>query len=743
MKKIAVAAVLVGIAAIVYRCGRRRSFASLPLAISGAQSSSANGVARRGTWMWPGERVRWTLPAGPAVRVRLGFHSPLGWTGGSAERLVVRVAPAGTAEPRTLGRPKIAASSSGAAPWSEKAFDVPRSREARVLEVALEGSGADPRPLFLADAVAEWPRPAGDAARRIVVLFLVDTLRADHLSLYGYGRPTTPEIDGAFRSALVAERCYANATWTLPSHASIFTSTTVNRHGVRSRTGALPANFPLLAESLAAEGFSTLAVTGGGFVDASYGFARGFDRYLSSAEPIESQIETALRLIDESPSSSVFLFFHTYQVHDYAPSDRSARELFGSTAPLGAQWQKPISDQIHFLKKTELFIPSAINRYDAALRRVDDAFAAFERGLDRRKLWDDAAIVLTSDHGEELFDHPSRTEPGLGYWGHPLPTMYDGELRVPLLVRAPGRRWSGRLARGVSLLDVGPTILDIAGIRPPATFEGTSVGSAGGEERFLLAESPPYDAVAVRRGADKVVTRPGYRQPMWGGVRLHEAMPDRECFALDKDPGERDGEGCRAPWVPGLMAARDRYVAESFPDSVVLRLSGDPQSPCRALAGGAGSAPSVRTFAAPPTVRIESAEEVDAASLTLGPAPLWLAFRPTAADRAIAIDLKGCGGLRTAAGSPVAGQISSGWSGLLWRGTDPLPAGNVVVSVAPMLEPSGATQRAMSPELLTRLRSLGYLTGGAESGAPAPVRAANPPARISPPPAGQIRIRIL
>jgi hypothetical protein len=230
---------------------------------------------------------------------------------------------------------------------------------------------------------------------------------------------------------------------------------------------------------------------------------------------------------------------------------------------------------------------------------------------------------------------------------------------------------------------------------------------------------------------------------MWGGTRLHEAMPDRECFALDRDPGEREAGGCGAPWVPELMVARDRYVAESFPESVVLRLSGGPASPCRALAQGAGSAPSVKTFGVPPTDRIESGGETDAASLTLGPAPRWIAFRPTGPDRAIAIDLTGCGDLRTAAGSPVAGEISSGWSGLLWRGVDSLPPGNVVVSVAPMLEPAGPTQRMMSPELLRRLRSLGYLTGGSESGAPAPGHAAGLSAKVPPAAPGQIRIRVL
>ncbi|HWC66168.1 MAG TPA: sulfatase-like hydrolase/transferase, partial [Thermoanaerobaculia bacterium] len=258
MKKIVLIPIALAAAGVLLFARRPRPRVRLSLPIGGGEYSSVGGGHREGTWLWPGESVRWTIPPGPAVRARLLYHLPVDWAAAGPEALVVRVgsgaAPPETAEKSALARGAVEPR------WSESSVAVPASASPRSLEVSVEGADAA-RPLFLASSTLEWPRPAKMPARRLVVLFDVDTLRADHLPLYGYARPTTPEIDRVFASGLVAERCYANASWTLPSHVSIFTSTTVNRHGVRSTDGLVPPNFPVLAESLAAGGFSTLAVT--------------------------------------------------------------------------------------------------------------------------------------------------------------------------------------------------------------------------------------------------------------------------------------------------------------------------------------------------------------------------------------------------------------------------------------------------------------------------------------------------
>src|SRR5262249_27528692 len=156
---------------------------------------------------------------------------------------------------------------------------------------------------------------------RVIVLFLVDTLRADRVSSYGYVRKTTPRMDRFFQDGVRASRCFANATWTLPSHASLFTSTPVSRHGVGRYNEYLSSAFRPLAEALSAGGFRTLAVTGGGYVDPQFGFARGFDRYIVTDRSVGEAVGQSLRLLDQYRDQPVFLFLHTYQVHDYV-SDR-------------------------------------------------------------------------------------------------------------------------------------------------------------------------------------------------------------------------------------------------------------------------------------------------------------------------------------------------------------------------------------------------------------------------------------
>jgi hypothetical protein len=212
--------------------------------------------------------------------------------------------------------------------------------------------------------------------------------------------------------------------------------------------------------------------------------------------------------------------------------------------------------------------------------------------------------------------------------------------------------------------------------------------------------------------------RPGFRQSTVDHKLLLDALPSRDCFALDADPGERDGDECREDWAAGLLNEKDRYVAANFPDSLVLRLVREGSGPCEVVASGRMGAPSVRTFAARPTDRVESGEKSSRAEVTVGAGEVWLAFRPTDADRGLSVDLGGCGPVRTVRGAPVERVSPAEWSQLLWRDRLPLPPGDVLLSVAPMLEPIRSSRVAGVPELLARLRALGYLAGGNPDSAP-------------------------
>jgi len=154
-----------------------------------------------------------------------------------------------------------------------------------------------------------------------IVMISLDTLRADHMSLYGYPRPTTPFLESfAKSSAVTFEYVVAQAPWTLPSHASLFTGLDAFRHGT-NHTEGIDSSHLLMAEILRASGYSTLAVTGGGFLHPRYGFAQGFNSYQYwqnrslTEDELERGVESVLQLMDSRESSPFFLFFHTYEVH--------------------------------------------------------------------------------------------------------------------------------------------------------------------------------------------------------------------------------------------------------------------------------------------------------------------------------------------------------------------------------------------------------------------------------------------
>ena len=150
---------------------------------------------------------------------------------------------------------------------------------------------------------------------------MLDTLRADHVSAYGYRRRTTPVLDELAKGSLLFNRAVSSSSWTLPAHVSLFSGRDVLKHGVISPESIIPADLPLLAEKMQADGFITLALTGGGFVDDHFGFYRGFQSYANRPDDIFQQKASVLlyrafleKAADFS-SQDLFVFLHSYQMH--------------------------------------------------------------------------------------------------------------------------------------------------------------------------------------------------------------------------------------------------------------------------------------------------------------------------------------------------------------------------------------------------------------------------------------------
>ena len=596
-------------------------------------------------------------------------------------------------------------------------------------------------PGAFAPASSSTPRASASGPSRIVILFDVDTLRADRLGTYGYRRATSPNLDRILAAGLVAEHAITSAGWTLPAHASIFSSKTLAGHGVRTAQQMVPPRVPLLAEILSANGVRCLGIASGGYVDASFGFSRGFERYIFTTDQTAGEVRGALRIVDQVGSGPLFLFLHTVQVHNYEATDRGARGVFGSVDPLGPRWNEPVADllkdQMQYGEKQVVTWLNA--RYDAAVRETDESLGELVRGLEARGLWERTALVFTSDHGEEIGERPVRIDDSAPARGHTVPYLYEEHIRIPLALRAPWRRdLRGRVEPPASSIDIAPTILDLFDVAAPPSMTGVALGRLRSTERVVVSESSPYGAVALLEGRHKVIARPGFRPRHWETGDWLDGLPAEECFDLGRDPGERRGTSCAEPWAQKLLDAAERYIASSLPGDLVIRA--EPHgSPCQ-LDLGAAAGTGVRFFGEPPGAWISMFDSGAHVDLGLVDGPVWIAIQPRDDERAFSLDVAGCGGVRTAAGAHLPLVSEPAWSELLWRGRARLPRdGTVLFSVSP-----GARTLHVNADypadLPARLRSLGYVAPG--KNVPTPATSAGRDAPESFPPSGRIRIRV-
>jgi len=693
------------------------------------------GVAsetRPGVWLSPGDSVRWSLPAGPARRLAGGYASLL--AGDPAGKLRIRV----TGSERAA-RPGNLELSADPARWHGFSVELPKIGAPAELElVYVSGDAGSPtRSIFLSEPSLEVP---ARVPPRTIVLFLIDTLRADRVGAYGYKLPTTPQLDGYFREGLRAEKCVAAANWTLPSHASLFSSVPVARHDAGRYGNVLAESFDTLAERMAAAGYRTLGVTGGGLVDPAFGMAQGFDRYFATRETASQAIRRSLDLLREHRDEPVFLFLHTYQVHDYAADEESARALFGDVAALGPDWRAEFADVTRARAADPGLADSLRNRYDAALRSVDGAFGELLEGLQREERLSRTAILLTSDHGEALCDR--RIDGQCLEWGHASPYLFEEEILVPLEARVPWEPRARGLRRGnASHLDVAPTLLEAAGVPAPASFQGRSLlAESPPAGRALVTEAPPLEALAARVDDYKLIRRTGSPQNSWfdGGAFL--VLSVQESFDLARDPGERQPLPSASDWGARLLAEVDRYMASGFPDSLVVRMPAAPSEAGRPIvvsARGRAAAPALRVFGLASQGSFSQRGARTEARFARPRAPVWLAFE-TDGSRALDLEVQGAGPVSSIIGWSV-GQGSYSWSGLGWTGRAPLPSGVAVFTTPPSAVRAGG-MLPLPGEVVARLLSLGYLPF-ASSPAALPTKATAPgeapDASLAP---GEIRI---
>jgi arylsulfatase A-like enzyme len=376
-----------------------------------------------------------------------------------------------------------------------------------------------------------------------VVVYLVDTLRADHLPLYGYARETAPHLTAFARDAVVFDQAIASSSWTKPSVASLFTSLLPRDHGCVQFYTPLDERLTTLAERMRDHGYATGAVVVNSLVQArKMNFDQGFSYFASPASPqgAAEVVDEALAFLDARKGQPAFLYLHTMDAHTpYRPPPPFDAAFRAAGEPV-----KPASEPSDYKKPRDL--ARIVAQYDGAVAYGDREFGRLMSGLRQRGLYDGALVVFLSDHGEEFLEH--------GGWVHGH-TLYDELVRVPLVVKYPGQRDAGRrVARQVQLVDVLPTVLKSQGM-------ALAVGIAG------EALDHSFDAVGPERIA---VFETKYREHVAYGARANGAKYVRHVypesaervFDLRGDPGEKHGRPAASSEAgPALMQAAEASVS--------------------------------------------------------------------------------------------------------------------------------------------------------------------------------------
>ncbi len=326
----------------------------------------------------------------------------------------------------------------------------------------LQASAAEPREV-------SGPRPN-------VIVYLVDTLRADHLGCYGYERaegPVSPEIDAFAGRATLFENSVANTSWTRPAVATIFSGMWPAAHHVNRTKDQLAPQTITLAEVLRDAGYET-----GGFVAnpnawKRFGLGQGFDFYrhiTGDYPPSSRRINTAVaEWLDQRESvKPFFLYVHTVDPHDPYNPPLDFRERFAPgteellALPRKERWKLTHRDDL-------------LNLYDGEIAYNDESFGLFIDDLEARGLWENSMVILISDHGEEFQDH--------GSWTHGR-KLFSESVRVPLIVKWPGQREGERRADLAQQLDIPSTILSELRLPWPDAFEGRDLAQSA-------ADAPP------------------------------------------------------------------------------------------------------------------------------------------------------------------------------------------------------------------------------------------------------------
>jgi arylsulfatase A-like enzyme len=406
----------------------------------------------------------------------------------------------------------------------------------------------------------------GDAQPPDVVLIVVDTLRADRLSAYGYPRPTAPFLEQLAREGTLFEDATTQFSWTMPSMVSLFTG-----HYLTEFMPVVPSDAPTLAECFQRAGYTTLAVVSNMLVEPTAGFARGFDHYDVRPSPdpevshqlwrtaaeiradLRPELERVLAPDAHGRRKPVFLYVHTFDPHHpYQAHDDLAQALpVTATLPVEpAGWQESVlaergppatdgdwTEELAFLHEER-------GRYDQEVRYTDEELRRLSGELAELGLLDNAVVAFVADHGEGLWEHvrpematqplAEAPPPQFFYQSHGQ-VQYQEVLHTPFILWGAGVPRDVRVRAAVENVDLAPTLLELADVPALSALHGRSLvelmhGRAGPWREHVFSNATRFTSVReIATGLKLVIPQP-----------IARALGHSEqLFDLRADPHER------------------------------------------------------------------------------------------------------------------------------------------------------------------------------------------------------------
>jgi len=379
----------------------------------------------------------------------------------------------------------------------------------------------------------------GDEANKSpsdVVLIVLDTTRADRLSVYGHERPVSPNLEKLARDSVVYERAWSTASWTLPSHASLLTGQYPTAHGAHitpftdpDSNGKNPAHLResavTIAELLGGRGYRSAAFAGAGWLSPEFGLLQGYEvqdaennRTLPAKQISDRALDWIDSLADDEPMHLLLNYFDPHWPYDPKPPfNRFAKGREHIKIP-------SLGDVLGGKKPSEEQIQKMLDLYDGEIEYMDRHVGRVLDALRRTGRYDNAMIVVIADHGELFGEHGDL---GHGAW------LWEELVRIPLIVHYPGGRNGGtRETAMVSTVDILSWIGAELELSLPADVNGMAVG----ERKLVLAEEFP-NGLFLKFGGDEM-SRSLVAGVKWPWKLISKNNGVRYLFRLEDDPAE-------------------------------------------------------------------------------------------------------------------------------------------------------------------------------------------------------------